>query len=117
MRIRIVVLVGLLVALLLGGVASYYASSEPDGLNRVAADQGFAGSEVESAAAGSPLAGYETRGVDNERLSGGLAGVTGVVVCFLVGSAIALAVRRRDGASAPTGATPDGDRVGPAAQG
>ncbi len=116
MRTRTFLLSFLLVALFVGGAASYYASSAPDGLNKVAEDQGFADSEAESAAADSPLAGYETRGIENERLSGGLAGVTGVVVCFLVGSAIALAVRRRDGATAGREAAGDGDRAGTAAQ-
>ena len=44
---RALVVVGVLVALLLAGVASYYASSDPDGLNRVAEDQGIAQTERE----------------------------------------------------------------------
>jgi hypothetical protein len=47
---------GLLVAVILAGVASYYASSDPDGLTNVAQEQGFA-TESESATADSPLAG------------------------------------------------------------
>jgi cobalt/nickel transport protein len=35
----------LVVALLLAGVVSYYASSEPDGLNRVAQDTGISRTE------------------------------------------------------------------------
>ena len=110
MRTRIFVLTGLLVALLLGGVVSYYASGDPDGLNKVAEDTGIAEREAESAAAGSPLAGYETAGVENERLSGGLAVGAGVVVCFALGAGLTYAVRRRGSGAgtapgAPTGAT------------
>lgn len=85
----------LLAALLLAGVASYHASSDPDGLNRVAEDEGFAATEEDHAAAEGPLAGYETAGVDNARLSGGLAGVAGAGVVLLVMGGVAYAVRRR----------------------
>lgn len=40
-RTKVLVLVGILVALVLAGGVSYYASGSPDGLNRVAADHGF----------------------------------------------------------------------------
>jgi len=93
-RTKIVTLVGLVVALLLAGAASYYASSSPDGLNRVASDMEFAEEAEDHALDGSPLAGYSLRGVDNERLSGGLAGVLGVGLTFVLGGAVALAVRR-----------------------
>ena len=78
---RTVLVAGLLVALTLAGVVSFYASGSPDGLNRVALDLGFAEAEQASAAEGGPLAGYETAGIDNGRWSGGLAGVLG---CLLV---------------------------------
>lgn len=91
---RTAVLVGLLVALVLAAGVSYYASSDPDGLNKVAADKGFDDSERDHALGDSPLAGYETSGVDDGRLSGGLAGVVGVGVTFLVVGGLVLAVRR-----------------------
>ena len=80
-------------ASLLAGVVSYYASGSPDGLNKVAADQGLADKEKESAAADSPLAGYSTKDVDNERLSGGLAGVVGVGVVLVIAGGARLSVR------------------------
>lgn len=96
-RIPLVLVVGLVLALALAGVGSFYASSAPDGLNRVAEDLGFAASEREPASPDSPFAGYGTRGVENERLSGGLAGVTGVLLTLGVagGAAWALRTRRR----------------------
>lgn len=90
---RTILLVGLLVALVLAGVASHYASASPDGLNRVAGDLGFASTETRSGPGGGPLAGYEVEGIGPARLSGGLAGVLG---CLLVlGLSSLLFLRRR----------------------
>jgi cobalt/nickel transport protein len=95
MRQRTFLALGVLVCLLLAGVASYYASSHPDGLEHVAEQTGFLDSAEESAAADSPLADYSTRGVGDERLSGGLAGVIGVVVMLLLSSGLFWTLRRR----------------------
>lgn len=116
-RTRNIVLAGLLVALALAGVVSFYASGSPDGLNRVAIDNRFDKGEKDHALADGPLAGYSTTGVDNERLSGGLAGVTGVTLTFLIGGALILAVRRRGTDSQPDGSRPQGARPEPATGG
>jgi cobalt/nickel transport system permease protein len=97
-------LVGLLVALVLAGLASGFASSSPDGLNRVAIDKGFADTEIEHDLADSPVAGYAVENVENERLSTGLAGVLGVGTTFAFGLGLFALVRRgrRAGDDAPT---------------
>ena len=79
--------VALLVSLLVAGVASYYASSHPDGLEYVAEQTGFIDSAV---------ADYQTSGVDDARLSGGLAGVIGVVVMLVLSTGLFWVVRRRE---------------------
>ncbi|MGK5112157.1 MULTISPECIES: PDGLE domain-containing protein [unclassified Geodermatophilus] len=94
---------GLVVALLIAGVGSWYASGSPDGLEWAAEQTGFAHTAEDSAAAGSPLADYGVDGVDSERLSGGLAGVVGVAVTLLLAGGLTLLVRRRGRDSAPTG--------------
>ncbi|MFB7103836.1 energy-coupling factor ABC transporter permease [Streptomyces hydrogenans] len=96
---------GVVTALVLAGVVSFYASASPDGLEKVAADQGIdaKAEEYEHATADSPLADYGVRGVDSARLSGGLAGVIGVGVTLAVGTGAFWAVRRRR-AAAETGA-------------
>ncbi|MGY1808414.1 PDGLE domain-containing protein [Blastococcus sp. SYSU D00669] len=86
---------GVLLALLIAGVGSYYASSAPDGLEHSAEEAGFAHTAEDSAVAGSPLADYAVSGVDDGRLSGGLAGVIGVAVTLVVAGGLALVVRRR----------------------
>ncbi len=95
MRTRTFVIVALLAALLLAGVASYYASSHPDGLEYVAEKAGFGDSADEHAAADGPMADYNVDGVDDPRLSGGLAGVIGVLVTLTLAGGVAYAVRRR----------------------
>ena len=61
------------------------ASSEPDGLEKVAIEQGFDGHARPSATADGPTAGYAVDGVDDHGLSTGLAGLLGVAVTFVVG--------------------------------
>jgi hypothetical protein len=92
---RALVVVGVLVALLLAGVASYYASSDPDGLTRVAEDHGIARVEKEHRSADGPMAGYRARGVENDRLSGLVAGVTGALVVLVLFGGLTLVLRRR----------------------
>ncbi|MFI6691742.1 energy-coupling factor ABC transporter permease [Streptomyces sp. NPDC050433] len=102
---------GLGTALLLAGVVSFYASANPDGLEKVAADKGFdeKADEQAHAAAGSPLADYGIKDISSTRLSGGLAGVIGVGATVVVGSGIFYAVHRRrttENAPAASSGTP-----------
>lgn len=93
---RVLVVVGVLVALLVAGVVSFYAAGSPDGLERVATDQGFIDQAEEHSSADSPLADYRTRGVEDERAAGGLAGVAGTLVVLGAGSGLFLVLRRRE---------------------
>ncbi|QHA05195.1 cobalt ABC transporter permease [Streptomyces broussonetiae] len=86
---------GLVSSVVLAGFVSFYASANPDGLEKVAHDKGIDQKEEEHAAAGSPLADYGVKDVSDARLSGGLAGVIGVGVTVVAGSAVFWAVRRR----------------------
>jgi cobalt/nickel transport protein len=88
------IVVGFAVSLALAGGVSYYASSHPDGLEKVAGDVGFLDSAKESAVKDSPLAEYGVAGVENERISGGLAGVIGVASTAAVSFAIFYGMRR-----------------------
>ncbi|MCH5673924.1 energy-coupling factor ABC transporter permease [Streptomyces gilvus] len=86
---------GLVTSLVLAGVVSFYASSNPDGLEKVAHDKGLDTKTEKHASADSPLADYGVKDVENARLSGGLAGVIGVGVTVVAGSAVFWVVRRR----------------------
>jgi cobalt/nickel transport protein len=86
----------LLVALLVAGVASYYASSHPDGLEFVAQKTGFLDAGQDSSAADAPFADYSTKGIDDARVSGGVAGITGSLLVLGLGSGLFWVLRRRD---------------------
>jgi cobalt/nickel transport protein len=94
-RTRTIWIAGLLLALLVAGVGSWYASSSPDGLEWAAEETGFIETARDSAAVESPLADYAVDG-EESRLSGGTAGVIGVVVTLALAGGIALLVRRRE---------------------
>ncbi|MFJ5560863.1 energy-coupling factor ABC transporter permease [Streptomyces sp. NPDC093250] len=92
---RTVWITGLVTSLVLAGFVSFYASANPDGLEKVATDHGIDQKAEEHALDGSPLADYGVEDVDDARLSGGLAGVIGVGVTVVAGSGVFWAVRRR----------------------
>jgi cobalt/nickel transport system permease protein len=97
---------GLVTSLVLAGFVSFYASSSPDGLEKVAADQGIDKKAEKHTASDSPLADYGVKDVKDARLSGGLAGVIGVGVTVVAGSTVFWAVRRRRTADVSPAATP-----------
>ncbi|QIP70891.1 energy-coupling factor ABC transporter permease [Streptomyces sp. VN1] len=92
---RKVWITGLVASLVLAGFVSFYASADPDGLEKVASDKGIDEKAEEHANADSPLADYGVEDIADARVSGGLAGVIGVGVTVVAGSAVFWAVRRR----------------------
>ncbi|CAM5576603.1 Cobalt ABC transporter permease OS=Streptomyces tendae OX=1932 GN=GUR47_27515 PE=4 SV=1 [Streptomyces tendae] len=92
---RKVWITGLVASLVLAGFVSFYASAAPDGLEKVASDKGIDEKAEEHAAADSPLADYGVKDITDARVSGGLAGVIGVGVTVVAGSAVFWTVRRR----------------------
>ena len=105
---RLFVVTGLLVAFLLAGVVSSFASASPDGLDsttlkgctvnaagEITGGTCMAQKEQEHQLADSPLADYGIRGIDNPYLSTGLSGVLGVALTFAVGGGLFWLVRRR----------------------
>ncbi|MER6307141.1 energy-coupling factor ABC transporter permease [Streptomyces sp. NPDC001657] len=92
---RRVWLAGVGAALVCAGGLSYYASASPDGLEKVAHDQGIDAKAEDHATEDSPLADYSVKDVADPRLAGGLAGVIGVGATLAVGTGVFVAVRRR----------------------
>jgi cobalt/nickel transport system permease protein len=97
----------LIVAIALAVFVSPFASSSPDGLERVAADQNF-----EAAAADeptwdfSPLGDYQLPGIGSERVATAIAGLFGTVALFalVILAGRALGGRRMTPAAEPAGA-------------
>ena len=94
-NLRLFLLGGLLLAVGLALVVSGFASSSPDGLERVAGDKGFLETARDHLFADGPLAGYAVKGVGNQRLSTGLSGLLGVLVTFGIGLLLFALVRTR----------------------
>ena len=87
---KVFVLVGLLVAAVVAVLLSTFASDEPDGLEKVAAEQGFEEAAEEHNLRDSPAADYASP----------VARLGGVVVTFGIGAGVfALARRRRTDAA------------------
>jgi cobalt/nickel transport system permease protein len=85
---------GIMLALVVGVVAVFFASPSPDGLERVAEDKGFI-----EAALDAPfeiIPDYVAPGIENEALAGVIAVVLGTLLLFAVGYGIARALRRRN---------------------
>lgn len=97
MKQKSFLIAGFVASLFLAGVVSFYASSHPDGLEKVAQDIGFLETAKEHTNADGVLADYGVKGVENERLSTGLAGVIGVVATGVVATGLFMLVRRKSG--------------------
>ena len=82
--IAVVLIVGMILSVVLAAGVSLFASTSPDGLERVAQEQGFADSAQDSATAESPFADYGVSGVNAENWSGALAGLAGVAITALL---------------------------------
>jgi len=111
-RLGVFVAIGLAIAVGLAFLVAPEASSKPDGLEKVAIDEGFNDGAQDHDLADSPTADYGVRGVDDARLSTGLAGALGIGVTFLLAGGLVLLVRRRGGGSAPP--APDAPTAPPA---
>lgn len=98
---KLFVAAGLLVASGLVLFVSPLASSEPDGLEKVASDNGLAERAEGHALRKSPVAGYSMKGIDDERWSTGLSGLVGVLLTFGIGLAIFALLRARRGRPGP----------------
>jgi hypothetical protein len=89
---RLFTILALAIAVGLATAVSPFASSSPDGLEKVAADHAFlARGEAQETSA---LADYAVPGVGDERLATGLAGFGGTLLVFATGYGLASARRR-----------------------
>jgi len=86
------VLAGLALAAVLVLVLAPLASDNPDGLNRVSEDQGFADKADDPAF--EILPGYSIPGVDRGRAGVILAGLAGVAIVFLLPMGLGYMARR-----------------------
>lgn len=76
------IIIGLLLALFVAVALSPFASSSPDGLERVAEDKGFLHKAEGKELIESPIPDYALPGITNKTLAGIFAGVIGTLVTF-----------------------------------
>ncbi|WP_373231995.1 PDGLE domain-containing protein [Cohnella sp.] len=84
-----------ILTVIVAGVISYFASPHPDGLERVAENNGF----IDKAKEPSWIAwiqGYELPGIQVPILKVGLAGIVGVALMFLVLYGLTKTLTRRE---------------------
>lgn len=95
---------GLAVAVGLGTAVSPWASPDPDGLEKVAQEEGFLDDATSDRIQGdSPIPDYAFPGIEDERVATGLAGFVGTLGVFVVGLGIAWLLRKASRPRGPTG--------------
>ena len=102
MRLGVFVGLALAVAVALATLASPFASSSPDGLNRVAMDHGFERTgKLHAVQKDAPAPGYTFPGVGDDRGATAAAGLAGTVAVFLLPGGAAAGLRRRTPRGSP----------------
>jgi cobalt/nickel transport protein len=89
------ILIGLFIALLLAVILSPFASSFPDGLERVAEDKGFLEKGEVAPAMVSPVPDYAWPGIKSEKLATSVAGVMGTLLVFGAAYGFASLLKRK----------------------
>jgi hypothetical protein len=76
---KLFMIIALALAIGLATAVSPFASSQPDGLERVAEDKGFLDAGESQSG---PITDYAFPGIDDERVATGLAGFAGTLIVF-----------------------------------
>lgn len=94
--VRLFTVLALAVAVGLAVGLSPYASSSPDGLEKVAEDKAFIDDgKLHALQEDSPVPDYAFPGIENERLATAAAGFVGTLIVFALGFGLAALLRRR----------------------
>lgn len=95
------ILIGLGLALFVGTVLSPFASSWPDGLEKVAEHYGFLSKAAEKPLTPEVIPGYAMPGIESESLATSVAGFLGTLLLYFGGYALARGLRRAPGVTEP----------------
>jgi hypothetical protein len=97
---KLFTILALALAIGLATAVSPYASSSPDGLEKVAGDKAFLDQgRLHSIQDESPVPDYAIPGIDDPRVATGLAGFGGTLLVFGLGYGLVAATRRRTAAA------------------
>jgi hypothetical protein len=96
MRLSLFVVLALAVSVGLATAVSPFAASSPDGLERVAGDEGFLDEgRLAAVQEDSPMPDYAFPGIGDARVATGLAGFAGTLGVFAAAFGLAALMRRR----------------------
>jgi cobalt/nickel transport protein len=88
------IIFGLLAALLLAILISPFASSWPDGLEKVAEDKGFLEKSEVVPPVTSPIPDYTWPGIESEKMATSFAGIIGTLMVFGMGYGVAALLKK-----------------------
>ncbi|MFC1658376.1 PDGLE domain-containing protein [Candidatus Omnitrophota bacterium] len=89
-------IIGLFIALALAVFVSPFASSWPDGLERVAEDKDFIDLAEEEPIVPSPIPDYAWPGIRNEKLATSAAGLAGTIMLCGLGLGLGYVLKKKD---------------------
>ncbi|MGB9597444.1 MAG: PDGLE domain-containing protein [Candidatus Poribacteria bacterium] len=90
------IIIGIVVSMFLAGLISIFASSWPDGLEKVAEDIGFLEKGEVEPPIKSPIPDYTFPGIKNEKLATSISGILGTAVVFVLGYGVSALIKRKD---------------------
>ena len=89
------IVIGLIIAVIVAFFLSPFASSWPDGLEKVAHDYGFIANGEKGTILKSPIPDYAFPGIRNEKMATAISGLLGTLVIFGVGYGLACLLKKR----------------------
>jgi cobalt/nickel transport protein len=89
------IIIGVVIALFLAGIISMFASSWPDGLEKVAENKGFLEKGEVEPTVKSPVPDYAMPGLKNEKLATSIAGIAGTLLVFGLSYGLAILLKRK----------------------
>lgn len=90
------IIFGIIIAIVLALFLSPFASTWPDGLERVAEDKGFIHLAEIQPVICSPLPDYAWPGIKNERLATSIAGLVGTLMLLGLGFGLGYILKKKD---------------------
>ena len=91
-----VILLLFLLSIALAVFISPFASTSPDGLERVAEDKEFLHNAEGQEKISAPLPDYSVPGIGGEGLSTSLAGLIGTIITFVIAGGIAFVLKKKE---------------------
>ena len=90
-----IIFVGLFIAVAVAIFLAPFASSHPDGLEKIAEEKGFLHKGESTELFHAPIPDYEMPGVKQEKIAVSIAGIIGTLVTFFAAYGIGYSIKKR----------------------